>query len=88
MDVASAIIRHFQASAELSVTIGECQVYPDDDWQMASKDDFSQRSIPWCWEQGYRNALQTIKQGGGHAGTSEHKSVIVHNIARKPRTGG
>ena len=58
-------------------------VYPGRDWQMAAKDiNFASSSISWRWEQGYRDALQAVDQAGWLVETTEHNSVIVHDIVR------
>lgn len=60
-------------------------VYPGRDWQMASKDiNFAKSSIIWRWEQGYQDALQALGQAGWLAETTQHDSVVVHDIVRGP----
>lgn len=58
-------------------------VYPGHDWHMSAKDiNFSEGSIEWRWEQGYRDATEAIRQAGWLAATQGHSSVVVHELAR------
>ena len=55
--------------------------YSGRDWHMASKDiNFSQGSIEWRWDQGYRDAMRALRHAGWLRMVSESTAVVVHEL--------
>lgn len=56
-------------------------LYAGRDWQMASKDiNFSQGSIAWRWDQGYRDARRAIEQASWLAAVPDHTGLVLHEL--------
>jgi NTE family protein len=55
--------------------------YAGRDWHMAAKDvNFSQGSIEWRWNQGYKDAMRALKQAGWLQQVADDTAVVVHEL--------
>lgn len=55
--------------------------YAGRDWHMAAKDvNFSQGSIEWRWNQGYKDAMRALKHAGWLQQVAEDTAVVVHEL--------
>jgi len=60
--------------------------YAGVDWHMASKDlNFSQGSLEWRWDQGYRDAMRALGQASWLAAVEEDTAVVVHDLPPRHR---
>jgi len=78
-------MKHLEAVGNATILHIVRLAYAGRDWHMASKDiNFSEGSIAWRWEQGYRNAKRAVENAAWMSFAPAERGIIVHELLPSP----